>query len=167
MAKKPIQGAGSSRKKKRKQNPQPQPVVQQTVVVQQASAPQASDDPNSLFSKASVRLIDVLSEGEIEGFVTADEEKSIYLDDTPLIAVDGSKNIVFDSFEFRAGTQGQQYIPGFVASEGVSSVNAAVGDTVGSEVVRTITDNDVDAVIVRVVIPQLFKVGIGCNELHE
>ena len=161
MAKKPIQGAGSSRKKKRRQNPQPQPVVQQTVVVQQASAPQASDDPNSLFSKASVRLIDVLSEGEIEGFVTADEEKSIYLDDTPLIAADGSKNIVFDSFEFRAGTQGQQYIPGFVASEGVTSVNAAIGDTVGSEVVRTITDNDVDAVIVRVVIPQLFKVGNG------
>jgi hypothetical protein len=41
-----------------------------TVVVQSAG-PERSDDANSLFSKSSIRLIDVISEGEIEGFRNA------------------------------------------------------------------------------------------------
>lgn len=158
---KAIAGAGSGKKKR--SNPKPQPVVQQTVVVQQAAPQiqQASDDPNSLFSKSSVRVIDLISEGEIEGFVETDGRKSLFLDDTVIRNSDGTDNFIFDNFEFRAGTQAQGYIPGFPAAENVVSVNASVGDAVDDAVTRSITDTDVNRVVVRVVIPQLFVVSNG------
>lgn len=108
-----IVGAGGGKKKK--SNPRPAPVVQQTVVVQQAAPviPQASDDANTLFSKSSVRVIDLISEGEIEGFIESDGRKSILLDDTVIRNADGTDNFVYDNFEFRAGTQAQNYITGF------------------------------------------------------
>jgi hypothetical protein len=63
MAKR-IAGAGGGRQSA--PAPQQNVNVQQTVVVQSAG-PERSDDANSLFSKSSIRLIDVISEGEIEG----------------------------------------------------------------------------------------------------
>jgi predicted phage tail protein len=81
MAKR-IAGAGGGRQSA--PAPQQNVNVQQTVVVQSAG-PERSDDANSLFSKSSIRLIDVISEGEIEGFATPDDpEQSIFFDDTPL-----------------------------------------------------------------------------------
>ena len=162
-----IAGAGGGKKKK--SNPRPQPVVQQTTVVQQVvsapSAPAASDDANTLFSKSSVRIIDLVSEGEIEGFVdSADGRKSIFLDGTAIRNSDGSDNFVYDNFEFRAGTQAQTYIPGFPAAESVVGVNVAVGDAVDDSVVRTITNSNVDAVIVTIAIPQLFVVSNGLKK---
>lgn len=159
-----IVGAGGGKKKK--SNPRPAPVVQQTVVVQQAAPviPQASDDANTLFSKSSVRVIDLISEGEIEGFVDADGRKSILLDDTVIRNADGTDNFVYDNFEFRAGTQDQSYISGFPNTESVTSVGASVGNDVGDSVVRTITDPDADALIVTVAIPQLFVVSNGLKK---
>ena len=98
-----IAGAGGGKKKK--SNPRPQPVVQQTTVVQQVvsapAAPAASDDANTLFSKSSVRIIDLVSEGEIEGFVdSADGRKSIFLDGTAIRNTDGSDNFVYDNLSF-------------------------------------------------------------------
>lgn len=153
-----IAGAGSKKKKKRNPRPLPPPPP---VVVQPPSQPGASDDPNSLFSKSSVRIIDLLSEGEIEGFVETDEEKSIFLDDTAIMNADGSTNFIFDNFQFKEGTQDQTYIPGFPAAESVVPVNSAIGDSVGDSVVRTVTNSNVDRVIVRVVIPQLFVISNG------
>ena len=153
-----IAGAGSKKKKKRNPRPLPPPPP---VVVQPPSQPGASDDPNSLFSKSSVRIIDLLSEGEIEGFVETDEEKSIFLDDTAIMNADGSTNFIFDSFEFKEGTQDQNYIPGFPAAESVVPVNSAIGDAVDDSVVRTVSNSNVDRVIVRVVIPQLFVISNG------
>ena len=155
MAKR-IAGAGGGRQTA--PAPAPQPVVQQTVVVQAA---QRQDDANSLFSKSSIRLIDLLSEGEIEGFVESDARKSIFFDDTVLRNSDDSDNFTYDDFETRVGTQSQDYIPGFASSENAVNVNAAVGDAVGDSVVRTITDADVDAVNVRISIGQLFRVDNG------
>lgn len=155
--------AGSGGGRKRKSNPKPQPVVQQTVVVSQPTVSfiPPSDDPNSLFSKSSVRIVDLLCEGEIEGFAESDNAKSFFLDDTPLRNADGSDNFVFDNFAFRAGTQTQDYIPGFPAAETVTSVNAAVGNAVNSTVVRTATEVDANRLIVRIVVPQLFVVSNG------
>lgn len=153
-----IAGAGSKKKKKRNPRPLPPPPP---VIVQPPSQPGASDDPNSLFSKSSVRIIDLLSEGEIEGFVETEEEKSIFLDDTAIMNADNTTNFVFDNFEFREGTQAQTYIPGFPAAESVVPVNSAVGDAIGNTVVRTITNSNVDRLIVRVVIPQLFVINNG------
>lgn len=163
---KSIAGAGGGRRRRR--NPRPSPVVQQTTIVQRGpspSAPVASDDANSLFSKSSVRIIDLISEGEIEGFVdSADGRKSIFLDGTAIRNSDGTDNFVYDNFEFRAGTQAQTFIPGFPAAESVVGVNAAVGDDIGDSVVRTIANSNVDAVIVTVSIPQLFAVANGLKK---
>jgi predicted phage tail protein len=159
-----IVGAGGGKKKK--SNPRPAPVVQQTVVVQQAAPviPQASDDANTLFSKSSVRVIDLISEGEIEGFIESDGRKSILLDDTVIRNADGTDNFVYDNFEFRAGTQAQNYITGFPNTESVTSVGASVGNAVDDSVIRTITDPDTDALIVTVSIPQLFVVSNGLKK---
>ena len=159
---KAIGGAGSG--KKPKSSPKPAPPVQQTVVVQQTTqviAPQPTDDANSLFSKSSVRLIDVLSEGEIEGFVESEEERSIFFDDSPVRNPDGTDNFVYDSFEFYSGTQDQSHIGGFSSSESVQQVNLEVDDAEGDTKVATVTDTDVDAVVVNVLIPQLFVVRNG------
>ena len=105
MAKR-IAGSGGGRQSA--PAPQQNVNVQQTVVVQAA---QREDDANSLFSKSSIRLIDVLSEGEIEGFATpSDPEQSIYFDDTPLQNSDGTDNFVYSDFASRVGTQSQAYV---------------------------------------------------------
>ncbi len=158
MAKR-IAGSGGGRQSA--PAPQQNVNVQQTVVVQSAG-PERSDDANSLFSKSSIRLIDVLSEGEIEGFATPnDPEQSIFFDDTPLQNSDGSDNFVYSDFASRVGTQAQNYIEGFAASENAVNVNSSVGDDVGDAVTRTITDGDVDAVVVRVAFNQLYVVSNG------
>jgi len=152
-----IAGAGGGRRSQ--PAPQQNVNVQQTVVVQAA---QREDDANSLFSKSSIRLIDVLSEGEIEGFADAeDPKKSIYFDDTPLQNADASDNFTYDDFAYRLGTQSQNYISGFAANENAVNVNTAVGDDVGDSVVRTITDSDVDAVVVRLAFNQIYRVDNG------
>ena len=156
MAKR-IAGSGGGRQSA--PAPQQNVNVQQTVVVQAA---QREDDANSLFSKSSIRLIDVLSEGEIEGFATpSDPEQSIYFDDTPLQNSDGTDNFVYSDFASRVGTQSQAYVEGFAASENAVNVNSSVGDDVGDAVTRTITDSDVDAVVVRVAFNQLYVVSNG------
>lgn len=156
-----IQGAGGGGKKKKKSNPQPQPPVQNTTVVQQVSGPSISDDANTLFSKSSVRLIDLISEGEIEGFVESDGRKSVFLDDTVIRNADNTDNFVYDGFEVRLGTADQTHISGFSDTESVTTVGASVGNDVGDSVIRTLTDPDADAVIVTVAIPQLFRSSNG------
>ena len=46
------------------------------------SARVAQEAPDSLRSKAYARVVDLISEGEIEGLV--DGLQSVYLDDTPI-----------------------------------------------------------------------------------
>jgi predicted phage tail protein len=157
-----IQGSGGGKKKR--SAPRPQPPVQQTVIVQQrVVTPTVSDDANSLFSKSSVRIVDLLSEGEIEGFVEAEKEKSVFFDDTVVRNDDGTDNFVYDDFEFREGLgpSDQLYIPGFSSSESVTQVNVMVGDAVGSSHVATVSDTNTDAITVQVLIPQLFVVSNG------
>ena len=151
--------AGSGGGRQQPSAPPPQQVVQQTVVVQQVT-PTPTDDANSLFSKSSVRIVDLISEGEIEGFATATAKESVYLNDTP-IQSGGTDNFVYDSFESRVGTSGQSYISGFPAAENAISVNSEVGDDVDDFVTRQISDTTVDAVVVRISFPQLFVVSNG------
>jgi predicted phage tail protein len=72
-----------------------------------------------------------------------------------------SDNFVYSDFASRVGTQNQNYVEGFAASENAVNVNSSVGDDVGDSVVRTITDTDVDAVIVRIAFNQIYRVDNG------
>lgn len=109
---------------------------------------EASD---SLRSKASVHILDLISEGEIEGLVAG--AQSIYLDDTPLQNPDGSFNFNGVTIATRNGTQGQSYIPGFSAVESETAVN--VKATTAAPVVRSISSSNLNALRVRVLVPAL------------
>jgi predicted phage tail protein len=87
-----------------------------------ASTPTTARD--TLQSKAYVRLIDLLSEGEIEGLV--DGNKSIFVDNTPLVAASGDANFLGFNIQTRNGTQSQTYIPGFPSVESENSVGQAI-----------------------------------------
>ncbi|MGA1860198.1 phage tail protein [Azospirillum sp. 11R-A] len=101
----------------------------------------ATEDPNSLQSAATARVIDLLSEGEIVGLVN--EGKSIYFDGTPLIASDGTENFKGVTWEERRGIPSQEPISGFTASETTVGVGSEVKKA--APVVRTIHGDEVDA----------------------
>jgi len=115
------------------------------------SARVAQEAPDSLRSKAFARVMDLISEGEIEGL--ADGLKSVYLDDTPIENEDGSYNFTGVTLESRPGTQQQSYVPGFSSVENEIAVGVEV--KASNPVVRSVTDPDIDAVRVKVSVPQL------------
>jgi predicted phage tail protein len=106
----------------------------------------------TLQSRAYARILDLVSEGEIEGLVNG--AKSIYLDGTPLQNADGSFNFENVTYDTRTGTNAQTYIPGTPGVESETTVNTEV--KASAPVVRTISDADVDAVRVTVSVPALY-----------
>lgn len=115
------------------------------------SARVAVEEADSLQSKAFVQIMDLIGEGEVEGLV--DGLKSIYLDGTPLQNADGTFNFPGFEMQLRNGTQDQAYIEGFNTTEKEVQVN--VEFKAATPIVRTITNDEVDAIRVRVSIPQL------------
>lgn len=113
----------------------------------------AREDPDTLRSKATVRIIDVLSEGPIGGLV--DGAKSIFFNGTPLQANDGSYNFKGVTWEIRYGTPDQPPVAGFPASESSTAVGQKV--QYSNPVVRTITGSSINAARVTVQIPALFR----------
>ncbi|MGR4927264.1 host specificity protein J [Bradyrhizobium sp. CAR08] len=109
-----------------------------------ASTP--TEAPNTLQSRATARIIDLVSEGEIEGIVGG--LQGIYLDDTPLQNADGSYNFTNVIIDARAGTPDQTSIPGFPAVESVFGVGVEVKNT--APVVRAISNEEATAALVTV-----------------
>ena len=72
------------------------------------STPTEADD--TLQSKQFATVVDLISEGEIGGL--EDGNKSIFLDDTPVQAANGSNNFEGFTVVTRVGTQGQAHLPG-------------------------------------------------------
>jgi predicted phage tail protein len=105
--------------------------------------------PDSLQSKATARVLDLICEGEVEGLVNG--LRSVYLDKTPVQASDGSMNFGTVGFDFRTGTQNQTYMPGFEAQENESAVGVEV--TNAQSVTRQITNPDATAVRVTMGFP--------------
>ena len=110
---------------------------------------------DNLDSKSFAKLIDLISEGEIEGL--ADGAKSIFLNNTPLQATDGSWNFKDVSYEVRTGTSNQTNIPITANTENVlpTGLSTIVQATPG---VKQITDSDVDAVKVVIAVPGLQRI---------
>ncbi|MQA53742.1 host specificity protein J [Pseudomonas piscis] len=111
----------------------------------------AVEAPDSLQSTAYARMLDLVSEGEIQGLVAG--ERSVYLDETPLANADGSRNFSGVSLDVRTGSQDQQHIPGFPAVES----EIAVGVELKSDQpwTRAITNLQLSAVRVRLSVPRL------------
>lgn len=116
------------------------------------SARVAREAPDSLRSRAYARVIDLISEGEIQGLATGDLQ-SVYLDQTPVMNADGTFNFTGITIANRNGTQGQTYIPGFPDVENPHDVSTKV--VAATPVIRTITDATYEAARVIVSVPAL------------
>ena len=111
------------------------------------------EEANTLRSKATTKVVDLISEGEVWGL--KDGLKSIYYDETPLQNANGSynfKNIIVDA---RPGTPGQTYIDGFAAEVGLTIGAGSNQFTASQAWERQINDPNLDAVRVTVRIPVL------------
>lgn len=115
------------------------------------------ESPDSLRSTAFAKVLDVVSEGPIVGPVHgyADMGKDIYLDGTPVQNADGSFNFDGVWMDFRAGTQDQDYMQGFPASESSQGVGVEVTDS--SPWTQQITNPVLSAVRITLGFPGLSR----------
>lgn len=120
------------------------------------------EDPDTLQSVSFARVLDLVSEGEIEGLV--DGLKSIYLDDTPIQNADGSMNFSGVTAVWNNGTQTQSYLPGFPNVESETAVAVEVKQS--ASVVRQITDANTDAIRVTLAVPGLSRLDMSTGDLH-
>lgn len=108
--------------------------------------PPPIEEDDSLSSTQYVRLLDMVSEGEIWGIEGG--ANGIYLDKTSL------NNFSDYTLTIKTGTQNQTYITDQKGTESTTSVG--VGVTVaGGAVVKTITNSNVDRVSITIQIPTL------------
>ena len=139
--------------------------------------PQPTRAPDTLHSRQFATFLDLISEGEIEGFASASKEgrtqgtaaynnaalKDVFLNDTPVLkSTADSTNPATTDFNFqdvtfnpRFGTSGQTKVEGIESSSSVTAVGLTV--TQSSPVTRQITNSNVDAVNVTITFPQLQK----------
>ncbi|OCG40798.1 hypothetical protein A9G28_07605 [Gilliamella sp. Fer1-1] len=114
-----------------------------------AKTPKEAQD--NLKSHQQLSIIDLLCEGQIAGPVNG--LQSVFLNDTPIQAPDGSYNFKGVEVEWTAGTQSQAPLEGFPATENEVPVNLEVKAT--TPIVRTITDPNIDRVRVTVGVQSL------------
>lgn len=104
-------------------------------------------------SKQLVKIIDVISDGEVEGL--ADGMKSVYFDNTPVQNKDGSYNFNNVQLEGRVGSQVQDVIAGFNTSEKEVSVGTQVRKNL--PITRTVTDSKVSRLRLTIGVQSLFN----------
>lgn len=112
---------------------------------------------DNLHSISYAKIVLLLSEGEVYGpsHLSTNLLRDIYLDGTPIANDDGSLNFEGVEVEFRAGTQTQDYIPGFPDSE--ATVGVGVELRAATPYVRSITNTDLTALRVTVGVDGLSK----------
>ncbi|QDJ92674.1 TipJ family phage tail tip protein [Acinetobacter haemolyticus] len=101
--------------------------------------------PDSAQSKTYIKILYGLSEGEVEGL--ADGNKSIKLENTPLIDANGGKNFQDVKVDFRNGTNDQDYIEGFPSVDNETAVDVEL--TSATPWVKAFTNLELDAIRVR------------------
>lgn len=108
---------------------------------------------DSLRSTTVARIIDLLSEGEVEGLV--DGLRSVYLDETPVQNQDGTLNFKGFNVELRKGTQAQTHMPGFASVE--NSVQVGVEIRRDASITRQFSNPNIDAVRLTLSTPTLVR----------
>jgi predicted phage tail protein len=129
--------------------------------------------PDNLSSTQYATFLDLLSEGEIEGFPSAAgltkgtsayniaALKDIYLNKTPILRASANLNNVQSidynfqnvKIEPRYGTQTQPYIQGYGEISEPITVNSTVQQA--TPVIRTVNDVNVNGVIITITVPAL------------
>jgi predicted phage tail protein len=141
---------------------------------QGAYKPKTAKD--SLNSSASIKILELIGEGEIEGFPSARNyskesqeyyiamQKDIFLDKTPMLSASanpsnpspGDYNFRNATISARFGTNDQAYLPGFATAESEISVGVVVSKD--TPITRTITDVNIDRVRVTLTFSALQKI---------
>lgn len=121
--------------------------------------------PDSLHSTAYARIIDLVSEGEVFGPThgLAGALRDVYLDGTPAANEDGTLNFPGLSIDFRTGTQTQDPLPGFPASESVIAVGTEL--TAAVPWVRTVTNINLSAVRITLAVAGLSKANTSNGDI--
>jgi len=119
---------------------------------------QPVESPNTLVSRQSARIIEVLSEGVVAGMHTAALGgpfwNSVYANDTPLMDAAGNWNFNILQGDFRYGYPSQDPIPGFPLSETEFSVGIA--SIYLTPIVRALTDPNLTTLRITFQIPALY-----------
>lgn len=119
---------------------------------------------DSLSSKQYAKILDLVCEGEIVGLV--DGEKSIYLDNTPLMGSNGSYNFNNDGIqiEYRYGTQNQEPMTLFTSQEVEQSTDNREITTINPFVFR-LTEPYLDKLRLNMLVPRLSKTDTGTGDV--
>lgn len=108
------------------------------------NAQSPKESPDSLHSVATAKILLALGEGECAGGLT---DKDIYLDGTPVRAQDGTLNFPGVTWEYRPGTQAQEYIQGIPSVENEISINTPLKQT--QPWTRAISNTQLSALRIR------------------
>ena len=139
--------------------------------------PQPTRTPDTLHSRQFATFLDLISEGEIEGFASASKEgrtqgttaynnaalKDVFLNDTPVLKATATSasptttdfNFQDVTFNPRFGTSDQTKVEGIESSSSITAVGVTV--TQSSPVTRQITNSNVDAANITITFPQIQK----------
>lgn len=110
-----------------------------------------AEDADSLHSIAYAKVIDLVSEGPIQGLVNG--LASIYLDDTPIQNSDGSTNFTNYTVDTRNGTRDQTYMAGFPSVENEEAIGVPL--TSDAPFVHAVENLQLSAVRIRLGVPAL------------
>lgn len=122
----------------------------------------AIEDPDSLQSMEIARVVDLISEGEIQGL--AKGYQSIFYGGTPLQNADGTFNFTNVTVEARYGTQNQTPLSNVNGIESEKQVNVEITHT--NPIEQTITDPNVNSIHITLGIPQLTLQDTKTGDLH-
>lgn len=111
-----------------------------------------TESPDSLLSESTAKILLAISEGEIAGGL---DDTRIFLDDTPIGNADGTKNFEGVTWEFRPGSEHQEYIQGIPSVDSEASVGLELKDD--QPYVRSINNTQLSAERIRFSVPQLFQ----------
>lgn len=112
------------------------------------SAHTPTEQADDLLSIAKLKMLLAISEGEIQGDLTAQQ---IYLNDTQLANDDGTYNFTGVIWDWRKGTQDQTYIQGMPEVDNELSVGVTVTQSVPWT--RQYTNLSLDAVRIKLSLP--------------
>ncbi|CAI1973538.1 host specificity protein J [Serratia marcescens] len=110
------------------------------------------ESPDSIQSIAKAKMLFALGEGEFAGGL---DGTNIFADGTPALNADGSENFPGFRWEFRPGTQVQEYIQGIPAVENEITVGTELKS--GTPWVRSVSNLQLSAVRLRFGWPMLQK----------
>ncbi|NBM11685.1 MULTISPECIES: host specificity protein J [unclassified Proteus (in: enterobacteria)] len=111
-----------------------------------------TESPDSLLSESTAKILLAISEGEIAGEL---DDTRIFLDDTPIGNADGTKNFEGVTWEFRLGSEHQEYIQGIPSVDSETSVGLELKDD--QPYVRSINNTQLSAERIRFSVPQLLQ----------